>query len=80
METNTTADWADFYHGEVLTEADDAYERFTEDRDAWLFEDSEDDHSTLEEMAEDYGYDRPSMQRMDDCNYDFDNYGFGYAD
>ena len=80
METNTTADWAEFYQGEVLTEADDAYERFTEDRDAWLFEDSEDDTSDLEEMAEDYGYGRPSMQRMDDCNYDFDNHGFGYAD
>jgi len=39
-------------------------------------EDESIDYDDLSEMAEDYGYGRPVMQRMDDCNYDFDNYGY----
>ena len=29
-------DWSEFTQGETLPPADDAYERFTEERDAWL--------------------------------------------
>ena len=30
------SDWSEFTQGEALPPADDAYERFTEERDAWL--------------------------------------------
>ena len=34
-------DWTEFYGDEELPEADDEYERFTEERDAWLLEEAE---------------------------------------
>lgn len=36
------------------------------------------DADELQAMAEDYGFGGSVMERTDDCNYDFDNYG--YAD
>ena len=37
----TAEEWAEFYGDEPVPAPDDAYERFTEERDAWLFEEEE---------------------------------------
>lgn len=41
-------------------------------------EDFDIDYDEIAEMAEDYGYGAYKMERTDDANYDYDN--FGYAD
>lgn len=56
----------------------DTYTDYDIDTEGYDPEDYDIDYDDIAEMAEDYGYGAYKMERTDDCNYDFDNYG--YAD
>lgn len=56
----------------------DTYTDYDNDTEGYDPEDYNIDYDEIAEMAEDYGYGGYVMERTDDCNYDFDNYG--YAD
>lgn len=56
----------------------DTYINHSNETEGYDPEDYNIDYNEIAEMAEEYGYGAYMIERTDDCNFDFDNYG--YAD
>lgn len=69
----STTDYIDPKEGSM-----DTYIDHSNDTEGYDPEDYNIDYDEIAEMAEEYGYGAYTIERTDDCNFDFDNYG--YAD